>query len=268
MSGSLEPAPLLRVAHGARLVQGTLLGRRKRFLADVRLTDGRDVVAHCVNPGQMEGLVRPGARVWFSEAPVEGSRKLTHTWELVEHDGRLVGANTLAANRIARGLLEHGCLRGLARHDELRAERRYGENSRVDFWLREGNREHYVEVKNCHLVYPDGRAYFPDSPSERATRHLRELVDVVTGGQRATVLFVVQDPSARAVRPSDLHDPTFAEAARWAQAHGVRFRAVRVRPTRRAYAVDRCIPVDLAPYASARLQRFRVDNAPWSGSRW
>jgi len=258
--------PLLTLPHPTPLLEGTLVARYDRFLADVRFPDGRVAPVHCVNPGRMEGLVRPGARVWVSRAPPARRRKLAFTWELVEDaDGRMVGANTMAPNRIGRALLEARALRGLTRFDELVPERRYGDGSRIDFWLRRGRRETYVEVKNCHLVYPDSRGYFPDSVSARATRHLGELVRVVAEGHRAVVLFTVQRPDARSIRPSDVHDPTFAEAVREAAGAGVRFRAVRVRPTPRAYEVLDAIPVDLRRYGLGRQRRWRAANDPWSG---
>lgn len=256
---------MTEIRHPRPLISGTLVRRYKRFLSDVRLSGGRVVTAHCVNPGAMEGLVRPGATVWLSEVDADSKRKLRYTWELIEVDGGLVGANTLVSNRIVRALLETKP-RGLA-HDELRAEYPYGEGSRVDFWLRRGQKEHFVEVKNCHLVYPDGRGYFPDSRSERAARHLAELSQVVRAGHRATVLFTVQRPDVRAVRPSDVHDPAFAAAARAALAAGVHFRAVRIRPTLSGYTVEGAIPVDLRPYPTRRIEGWRRDNASTSGSQ-
>merc|ERR1740121_69078 len=63
--------------------------------------------------------------------------------------------------------------------------------SRLDFWLRRPCGEHYIEVKSCHMVYPDGHGYFPDSISQRASRHVAELASLVARGHRATALFVV-----------------------------------------------------------------------------
>ncbi len=248
---------LLEVPHPSELLPGTLLGRRKRFFADVRLEDGREVVAHCVNTGKMEGLLDPGARVFVSEVPPESPRRLRFTWEIVAKDGLLVGANTLMANRLVRRLLEARRLPGFSRYSELRAEHAYGAGSRVDFWLRSGRREHFVEVKNCHLVYPDRAGYFPDAVSERATRHLRELEHAARRGASATVLFTVQRGDVARVRPSDLHDPEFARTAREVARHGVRFRALAIRPTLEGYQILREIPVDLEPYPLARVERFR-----------
>ncbi len=259
---------ILSLAHQRPLLPGTLLGRRKRFLADVQLAGGPCVVAHCVNPGRMEGMVIPGTKVYVSRAPVGTKRKLAYTLELVRVGRSLIGANTVEANRIVEALLAQRLLTGFRRYDELRREYRYGERSRADFWVRRGKRQTFIEVKNCHLVYADKRGYFPDSVSERATRHLEELSKVVRAGHRALVLFLVQHPRARAVRPSDVHDPTFAQAARAAKRAGVQFRGLRVRPTARAYIVEGSVPVDLGPYETGRIAEYRQANDAWSGSVW
>jgi sugar fermentation stimulation protein A len=149
---------------------------------------------------------------------------------------------------------------GMTAWKEMRPEFRINEHSRCDFWMREARGQHYVEVKNCHLVYPDRRGYFPDSVSDRAAKHLRELSELVAAGHKATVLFVVQRADARSVRPSDAHDPAFATAAREAQAAGVRFRALLVRPTVEALIVEKLIPADIKPYATTRTDRWRAQN--------
>ena len=253
------------IPHPSPLREGRLVARYDRFIAVVDL-DGEPVDAHCVNPGRMEGLVRAGARAWVSSVPPESTRKLRYTLELLELGRRIVGANTSAPNGIAERLVRARLVPGLRRYRTLRREVRYGERSRIDLLLG-GRRDHYVEVKNCHLVYPDGCAYFPDSVSARATEHLEQLVARVRAGDRASVLFVVQRGDARSLRPSALHDPTFAQAAWAAAVAGVRFRAVRVRPTLRGYRFHGCIPVDLRPYDPAPLERFRARLTPDSGWR-
>ncbi|MEM7479976.1 MAG: DNA/RNA nuclease SfsA [Acidobacteriota bacterium] len=240
----------------APLLEGVLVRRYKRFLADVELPGEGQVTAHCVNPGAMEGLTRPGSRVWLSRAS-NPKRKLKFTWQLAEVDGVLVGAETTEPNRIVRQLLEARALPWLNAWDEMKPEQRYGENSRIDFWLRRGRREIFLEVKNCHLVYPDGRAYFPDSVSQRAAGHLRELADLRTTRKRGEVLFVCQYPGAQALRPSDVHDPVFAATAREVKSSGVRFSAIEVRHTPAEMIVTRRLPVDFKPYRTERIERWR-----------
>jgi len=241
------------------LVEGTLVRRYARFLSDVRLADGRIVVAHCVNTGTMEGLTRAGTRVWLSESD-NPSRKLKHTWELAEIEGVLIGVNTSLPNRMVGRLLRENRLDWLADWEEIVPEKVYGDRRRVDFWLRKGRREVFLEVKNCHLVYPDRRAYFPDSVSERATHHLRELAALRTTRRRGEVLFCCQMPEAKSVRPSDVHDPDFAAAARAAKAAGVRFSAIVLSQTPESITFERRIPVDLKPYATERLQAWKKRN--------
>jgi|CXWL01.1.fsa_nt_gi sugar fermentation stimulation protein A len=243
------------------LVPGRLVRRYKRFFVDVELADGRVVTAHCANTGAMEGLTRPGLAVWISAA-TNPARTLAWTWELVESDGRIYGAHTATPNQLVRRLLAEGRLEWLGRYDEWAAERVYGERSRVDFWLRRGRRQTFVEVKNCHLVYPDGRAYFPDAVSERATKHLHELAREVAAGHRAEVLFVCQTGPVKSLRPSDHHDPTFAAAARETKAAGVRFSAIVVGHRVDAIEVLGRVPVDLKPYETGRVEKWRTTAKP------
>lgn len=252
----------IHVPHLKQLVTGTFVRRFKRFFAEVDLAGAR-VLAHCPNTGRMEGMLQPGARVYLLCEP-DPKRKLAYTWELVELDGVVLGANPARANQLVRAALEAGQLPGLAKFSELRAERAYGD-SRVDFWLRIGRRQAFIEVKNAHLVYPDRRAYFPDAPSARALRHLRELEKVAERGDIAAVVFVVQRSGARSVRPSDVHDPEFAEGARRAKRAGVRFFALQVRPSIDGYTIERRLPVDLEPYSLGVVRRWldtRACGAP------
>lgn len=255
------------VPHPQSLRECRFLARYDRFVADVEFADGTVASCHCVNPGRMEGLVRPGIRAWVSPAPAGSKRKLRWTLELLEIDGRCIGANTQVPNRIAEALVRARLVPGMKRWRSLEREVRYGDRSRIDLLLRGAGAEHLVEVKNCHLVYPDGRAYFPDSVSDRAARHLRELAAQVTDRRRATVLFVLQRSDGRALRPSRLHDPVFADAASRASEAGVKFRAVQVAPGPEGYRYLRTIPVDLRRYDPTRLEPYRDALKAHSGWR-
>lgn len=252
------------IPHRRALLEGRFKARYDRFIAVVDLP-GRTVEAHCVNPGRMEGLVKSGIRAWVSEAPADSKRKLRYTLELLELDGRYVGANTVVPNHLAETLIQARCVEGLRRFRSLAREVRYGDNSRIDLLLQQGAIEHYVEVKNCHLVYPDGGAYFPDSVSVRAAGHLRELAKEVERGNRATVLFVLQRNDGRVVRPSRLHDPAFADAAQAASSAGVRFKAVMLDPTPEGFRFLGMLPVRTEPYDTTPLEPYRQALAPFSG---
>ena len=252
------------IAHRQPLYEGRFLARYDRFIASIAL-DGKEVEAHCVNPGRMEGLVQRGARAWVSRAPAGSRRRLAYTLELLEVDGRYIGANTVEPNRLVEQLLLARAVTGLKRFRELRREVRYGNHSRIDFLLETGATQHLVEVKNCHLVYPDDRAYFPDSVSARASAHLEALAREVADGRRATVLFVLQREDGRALRPSRLHDPAFAEAAVRAAEAGVRFRAIKVAARPEGFRYMGAVPVDLRSYDPQALKPYREALDEFSG---
>ena len=116
---------LFRLPHPTPLIEGRLVARYDRFIAEVRLADGKTVRAHCVNPGRMEGVVEAGRRVWLRYVPSK-TRKLAYTWELVEdhdEDGKMVltGADTSAPNRIIGAALSTRAIPGFRRYRALRA---------------------------------------------------------------------------------------------------------------------------------------------------
>lgn len=227
------------------LVAGQLLGRRQRFLADVKLGDGETVVAHCANTGSMLGCKEPGSRVWLSAA-ADPKRKLAWTWELVEaQPGVLVGIHTGRANGLVEEAINAGRLPALAGYAGLRREVRYGaENSRIDLLLEDAGRPPcFVEVKNVTAAVADGVALFPDAVSARASKHLRELAAMVAAGNRAAIVFCCQRGDVHEVRPADAIDPAYGRALRAALAAGVEAYALAGRVAPEEISLDRLVPV-------------------------
>lgn len=252
------------IPHANPLITGTFLARYDRFIARIALGD-REIEAHCVNTGRMEGLIAPGSRAWISQVPHDSPRKLRYTLEMLEIDGVMIGVNTMLPNRLAEMVVQSKLISGLKRYRKISREVPYGERSRIDLLLEGENSRHWVEVKNCHLVYPDGGAYFPDSVSKRATGHLDELVEKVRLGDKATVLFVVQRKDGAFVRPSDLHDPVFAASARQAYAEGVRFTGLHFDVGVHGFSYLGTLPVDFRPYNTESIRGFRDALASTSG---
>jgi sugar fermentation stimulation protein A len=208
------------------LVEGRLVKRYKRFLADVLFEDGSVVTAHCANPGSMLGLKEPGSRVWLSPSD-NPKRKLKFSWEVLEADGALVGINTAHPNRLVEEALEAGRIEGLTGFASLRREVKYGKNSRIDILLeREGGGLTYVEVKNVHLMREPGLAEFPDSVTARGAKHLVELADMVGAGHRAAMVFLVQRPDCSRLSLATDIDPAYAAAFAAARAAGVEAYAI------------------------------------------
>jgi len=235
---------------------GRFVRRYERFIADIALDSGEQVRAHCVNPGRMEGLVIPGARVWLSQSPVL-TRALRYTWELIEVEGRLIGANTGSPNRLMGLALTRGLISGLDDLISVTPEQPMGRGHRVDFVLeRASERRHLVEVKNCHLVYADGWGYFPDSNSERAVKHVEALTRVAKRGARASVYFTVLRDDARGVRPAALHAPAFARALRRGAKSGLEVRAFQFTPSLQGIDFGKELEVDLAPYDLEPIRRW------------
>jgi sugar fermentation stimulation protein A len=232
------PSPLLR---------GTLIQRYKRFLADVRLEDGRLVTATCPNTGSMMGLAVPGAAVWLSESD-SPTRKYRHTWELVEADlGKgpaLVGINTGHPNKLVAEAVEARRIKSLAGYPGLRREVKYGKNSRIDLLLECAEKGLcYVEIKNVHLSRRHGLAEFPDSVTERGTKHLAEMSDMVRAGHRAVMVFLIQRSDARRLALARDVDPNYGLAFDRAMAAGVEAIALRCKMSPEEILVDRPVPI-------------------------
>jgi sugar fermentation stimulation protein A len=227
------------------LIPGRLQRRYKRFLSDVVLDDGTEVVAHCANPGSMLGLAQPGSRVWLSPA-ANPARKLRYSWELVEAGGALVGINTGRANALVGEALEAGRVPELAGYDSRRREVRYGTNSRVDFLLeRPGAPPCYLEVKSVTLRRGGTLAEFPDAVTARGTRHLAELGIVARQGSRAVLFFLVQrDDCERVAAAADI-DPAYAAALGEAQTAGVEILCYKCNLSPTGIALDARLPLAL-----------------------
>jgi len=238
------------------LVEGRLLRRYKRFLADVELSTGETVTAHCANPGSMLGLSAPGSRVWLSRS-TNPKRKLAYSWELIEVDlGRgpaLVGVNTLSPNGAVAAAIENGLVPELSGYTSLRREVRYGGNSRIDILLEhEKHPPCYVEVKNVHLMRRSGLAEFPDSVTVRGTKHLNALSEMAANGARAMMVYFIQRGDAERFALADDIDRAYADAFLEAISRGVEAIALASALTLEGLGRPRAIPLDLSISPAAR----------------
>lgn len=224
------------------LTEGRLLRRYQRFLADVQLADGSIVVAHCPNTGSMLGCKTPGSKVWLS-ASTNPKRKLAWTWELVEVDGIKIGIHTGRSNHLVKEALEAKLLDTLNPYTHIRTEVPYGKNSRIDLLLQGENLpDCYIEVKNVTLAQGT-TAYFPDAITERGTKHLQEMTEMVRQGARAILIFCVQRENITQVQPADTIDPQYGQTLRHALANGVEAIALQANITPRSITLTHTLPI-------------------------
>lgn len=224
------------------LLRGVLVRRYKRFLADVDLEDGRRITAHTANTGRMQGLCEPGSQVFVSQHD-NPKRKLPFTWELIRIGRRLVGVDPTRSNALVAEALEAGGVPELQGYQQVTREVRWGA-SRLDFCLRGGDTECFIEVKTATLQHGDS-VLFPDGVSVRGQRHLQELVACCQAGYRAVIFFVVQRADIATVGLADHIDPDYGRLFREALAEGVEAIAYGCRVNQRGIRLAHALRVDL-----------------------
>lgn len=226
------------------LVEATLVRRYKRFLTDVTLADGSELIAHCPNTGSLLGCKEPGSRVWLRDTEND-KRKYRLSWQAVEVDGCWVNVDTGLPNAEVFDAINEDRVPALSGYASAKREVKYGENSRIDVLLTgEGGELCYVEVKNTTLVEGE-LALFPDAVTERGRKHLGELVKMVEAGHRAVQFFFVSRNDVKSFRPADHIDPAYAKALREAAAAGVEVMAWSARVERDSIELDTELAVDL-----------------------
>lgn len=210
------------------LIQGRLISRYKRFLADVVLGDGQQVTAHCTNSGSMKSCLEEGAPVYIS--PVNDPlRKTRYTWEMIRIGGDWVGINTSRPNLLAWEWISLGLIPGLERITRLKREVKW-EDSRFDLYGEGKGEKCFIEVKNVTLKEGD-RAFFPDAVTVRGRKHLQTLARAKRSGFRSVMLYVVQRTDVKTFSPAREIDPEYGKALDHAFRQGVEIIAVQARVT-------------------------------------
>ena len=198
-----------------RVTKAYFLDRPNRFIAHVETENGVQEV-HVKNTGRCRELLIPGAVVYLEEG-TNPNRKTKYDLIAVEKDGRIINMDAQAPNHLFAEWAKKGSF--LPDMTEIRGEYTDG-SSRLDFCLETPRGLHLVEVKGVTLEV-DGIARFPDAPTERGVKHIRELQKAVENGLEATLVFVVQMDGIRHVEPNDATHPAFGAALREAAAAGV-----------------------------------------------
>jgi sugar fermentation stimulation protein A len=230
------------------ILEAEFLRRLNRFAAEV-VVEGRRGRAHLPNPSKLTELFKPGARILVTTAPRE-NRKTAYTIFGVYDGDLLVGIDSRFPNLLFAEAVEAGRLAEFSGYHISKREVRFG-NARFDFLLERPGDRALVEVKSCSLVL-DGVALFPDVPTERGLRHILKLIDAVRAGYRAYVVWVVQRPDAKYLRPYREVHPEIEDALREALGSGVQLLAYTARLSGSEMQLTGRIPVKVQSGAEAR----------------
>ena len=198
-------------------VKGIFKARPNRFIAEVEV-DGELEIAHVPNTGRCKELLVDDAVVWLKPSD-NPNRKTKFSLHFVENKGELVSLYSQQANSIVYDAIVNGKIKELIGYSVHQREKTV-DNSRIDIYLANENEQCYVEVKGVTLIV-DGEARFPDAPTERGAKHLKELIKLKKEGIRCCVFFLIQHPIGKFFRPNWENDPKFSETLNEAYDEGV-----------------------------------------------
>lgn len=208
-----------RTMHYENMEPAVFISRPNRFVAYVEQA-GKQEICHVKNTGRCRELLIPGAELYVQRSD-NPARKTALDLISVKKGAQWVNMDSQAPNKAAAEWLKNG---GLGTKEILiRPEYKY-ENSRFDFYLETEGRKAFMEVKGVTLE-EDGTARFPDAPTERGVKHIRELMRCLDDGYEAYILFVIQMKGVHAFEPNDRTHPAFGEMLREAAGKGVRILA-------------------------------------------
>ena len=202
-----------------QLVQGTLVKRYKRFLADVRMENGKVITVHCPNTGTMLSCSTPDSPVYLSRSD-NPKRKYPFTLEMVKDNSTWVGVNTARTNKLVAEAIKNEQIAEFQNIKEIKAEIKTADHTRLDLLVSHGNSTTYIEVKNCSLAI-DGCAMFPDAVTKRGTKHLHELIRLTADDQGTCIFFLVQRMDADRFAPASQIDSIYGHALLQAAEAGV-----------------------------------------------
>ncbi len=218
---------------------GKFIARPNRFIALVEI-DGSVETCHVKNTGRCRELLLPGVTLFLQETD-NPLRKTRYSVIGVVKGERIINMDSQAPNKAVSEWLQSGSLfRDIT---YLKAEKTYG-NSRFDFYLETTDRKIYMEVKGVTLE-ENGVVIFPDAPTERGVKHIRELCECAREGYEAFIVFVIQMKDVKYFKPNDVTDPEFGKALRDAARHGVQILAVDCEVSKDRMVIKDSVPVRL-----------------------
>ena len=191
------------------LISGVLIKRYKRFFVDIKLKN-KIITAHCPNPGSMIKLLNKGNPVWITKSKNE-NRKLKYTLQIIQVDKIKICINTHVTNKIVQEAINKGSIKELKNFNIIRPEKKFGENTRFDFFLlnKVTNKKAFLEVKSVSLQRKNHHAEFPDSVTSRGKKHLENLVIANKQGYESYLFFLIQIEKCKSFAIASDIDPEY-----------------------------------------------------------
>jgi len=220
------------------IVAGRFISRPNRFIAHIEI-NGKEEICHVKNTGRCKELLQPGATVYCADC-LSPARKTRYDLIAVQKGDRLINMDSQLPNAAADEWLRGG---GLGAITQIRPETAFGD-SRFDFSLQKEGKLCFLEVKGVTLER-NGICAFPDAPTTRGVKHLRELTRLCQEGYGAYVLFVIQMENVSYLHPNDETDPVFGQALREAAEAGVQIIAMDCSVTQNSITIHQPIPIQL-----------------------
>ena len=229
-----------------KIVSARFLSRPNRFVAIVNY-NGNEISVHVKNTGRCRELLVPDSVVYLEDFSYrQGKRKLLYDLVAVRKGDLLINMDSQAPNKVAREALENGSIKlsGMSKLTIIRPEKVYGD-SRFDFYIEDKNGEKgFVEVKGVTLEN-DGITSFPDAPTDRGVKHIKELVKAMENGYHSYVLFVIQMSGIKLFTPNDATHREFGDALRYAAEKGVQILAYECAVTPDRLEMTKTVPIEL-----------------------
>lgn len=223
---------------------GVIHKRYKRFMSDIELNNGEQVVAHVPNTGSMKTCWEPNWKVLVTKSD-DPKRKLKYTLQMTHNGNSWIGVNTALTNKLVQEALENQVIKELSDYKNIKPEQKILD-SRIDFFLSEGKQsDAYVEVKNVTLLGKENQALFPDAVSTRGQKHLKDLTELVKSGHRAVMLYVVNREDVETFSPADTIDPKYGQLLREASKAGVEILAYQCSLSETEIKIKKALKVEL-----------------------
>lgn len=202
------------------IIKAKFISRPNRFIAYVEI-DGKVEIAHVKNTGRCKELLTDGATVYVkkSDNPL---RKTKYDLITVEKNKMLINMDSQAPNKVFEEWVKQGNF--VSNINLIKPECKYG-NSRFDFYIEADERKIFAEIKGVTLE-ENGVVMFPDAPTERGVKHIKELCDCVSNGYEGYIFFVIQMEKCKYFTPNKVTHPEFAEALKFASKCGVNIKAL------------------------------------------